>query len=142
MDGPCAAPATGGTPVVPVRPPPGRRLSQLALACGALTGKAAILAAARRDASPHHLSIAREMPVGEPSPQRPIAVRASSFASLRDTQSGLCGFLSDMLGRMPALRGDRHEYETRMLVDMRRHPLPPLQIPIKTVYLEGNRSSH
>ena len=29
MDGPSAAPATGGTPVVPVRPPPRWRLSQL-----------------------------------------------------------------------------------------------------------------
>ena len=29
-----------------------------------------------------------------------------------------------------------------MLVDARRHAQPPLQIPIRTVYLEGNRSSH
>ena len=38
----------------PVNPPLGRRLSQLVLARGALTGRAAIFAAAaRRDASPH-----------------------------------------------------------------------------------------
>ena len=68
--------------------------------------------------------------------------RLKTGLAIRDTQTGLRGIPSDMLDRMLALRGDRYEYETRMLVDMRRHPLPPLQIPIKTVYLEGNRSSH
>ena len=43
--------------------PPGRRLSQLALARGALTGRVTILAAAaRRDASPHHGSAGRLAP--------------------------------------------------------------------------------
>ena len=71
-----------------------------------------------------------------------ILFRLLTGLAIRDTQSGLRGIPFDMLDRMLALRGDRYEYETRMLVDMRRHPLPPLQIPIKTVYLEGNRSSH
>ena len=47
MDSPCAAHATDGTSVVPV-----------GALRGALTGKAAILAAAaRRDASPHHQAL-------------------------------------------------------------------------------------
>ena len=71
-----------------------------------------------------------------------ILFRLLTGLALRDTQSGLRGIPTDMLDRMLALRGDRYEYETRMLVDARRHALPPLQIPIKTVYLEGNRSSH
>ena len=71
-----------------------------------------------------------------------ILFRLLTGLALRDTQSGLRGIPPDMLDRMLALRGDRYEYETRMLVDARRHALPPLQIPIKTVYLEGNRSSH
>ena len=29
-----------------------------------------------------------------------------------------------------------------MLVDARHHASPPLQVPIRTVYLDGNRSSH
>ena len=62
--------------------------------------------------------------------------------SLRDTQSGLRGIPADMLERMLAMRGDRYEYETRMLADARHHAEPPLQIPIRTVYINGNRSSH
>lgn len=71
-----------------------------------------------------------------------ILFRLLTGLAIRDTQSGLRGIPADMLGRMLALCGDRYEYETRMLVDARRHAQPPLQIPIKTVYLEGNRSSH
>ena len=71
-----------------------------------------------------------------------ILFRLLTGLAIRDTQSGLRGIPPDMLDRMLELRGDRYEYETRMLVDARRHTQPPLQIPIKTVYLEGNRSSH
>ena len=71
-----------------------------------------------------------------------ILFRLLTGLAIRDTQSGLRGIPADMLDRMLALRGDRYEYETRMLVDARRHAQPPLQIPIRTVYLEGNRSSH
>ncbi len=62
--------------------------------------------------------------------------------SIGDTQSGLRGIPADMLGRMLALRGDRYEFETRMLADARRHREPPLQVPVVTIYIEGNRSSH
>lgn len=71
-----------------------------------------------------------------------IFFRMSTGLAVRDTQTGLRGIPADLLDRMIALRGDRYEYETRMLVDARRHPSPPLQIPVKTVYLEGNRTSH
>ena len=71
-----------------------------------------------------------------------ILFRLLTGLAIRDTQSGLRGIPSDMLERMLSLRGDRYEYETRMLVDARHHAIPPLQIPIKTVYIEGNRSSH
>ena len=62
--------------------------------------------------------------------------------AIRDTQTGLRGIPADLLERAAALPGDRYEYETRMLVDARHHASPPLQVPIKTVYLEGNKASH
>ena len=71
-----------------------------------------------------------------------LLFRLLTGLAIRDTQSGLRGIPADMLDRMLSLRGERYEYETRMLVDTRHHASPPLQIPIKTVYLEGNKSSH
>jgi len=68
--------------------------------------------------------------------------RLRTGLAIRDTQTGLRGIPSDMLDRMLALRGDRYEYETRMLVDASCHASPPLQISIETIYLESNRSSH
>ncbi|MBR6734607.1 MAG: glycosyltransferase family 2 protein [Kiritimatiellae bacterium] len=62
--------------------------------------------------------------------------------SVGDTQTGLRGIPRDLLGRMLEIGGDRYEYEMRMLVDARRHARRPLQIPIETVYAEGNKSSH
>ena len=59
-----------------------------------------------------------------------------------DTQTGLRGIPHDLLGRMLEIAGDRYEYEMRMLVDARKHARRPKQIPIETVYLPGNKSSH
>lgn len=68
--------------------------------------------------------------------------RLRTGLAIQDTQTGLRGIPADLLGRVAALPGDRYEYEMRMLADARHHALPPLQLPIRTVYLEGNRSSH
>lgn len=61
---------------------------------------------------------------------------------VRDTQTGLRGIPRPLVDRLLRLPGDRYEYEIRMLVDARRHPAPPLQVSIETVYIDGNRSSH
>ena len=71
-----------------------------------------------------------------------LLFRLLTGLSIRDTQTGLRGIPADLLERVASLSGERYEYETRMLADARHHALPPLQVPIKTVYLEGNRSSH
>ena len=62
--------------------------------------------------------------------------------SLRDTQTGLRGIPRGLFERLLGIPGDRYEYELRMLVDARFHPSPPLQVPIETVYIDGNKSSH
>ena len=72
-----------------IKTPPGRRLSQLALARGALTGRVAILAAAaRRDASPH----------------RTATTSAASPAIGRAIMAG--GFLSHCEGNYEPVQGD------------------------------------
>lgn len=61
---------------------------------------------------------------------------------IRDTQTGLRGIPAGLVKRMLAIKGDRYEYEMAMLADARNHEAPPLQIPIETVYIEGNSTSH
>ena len=59
-----------------------------------------------------------------------------------DTQTGLRGIPRALLPRMLEIPGDRYEYEMAMLADARHHPAPPMQVPIETVYVGGNESSH
>lgn len=61
---------------------------------------------------------------------------------ISDTQTGLRGIPAALLPRMLELEGDRYEYEMRMLADARRHEEPPVQVPIATVYIAENASSH
>ena len=62
--------------------------------------------------------------------------------AVSDTQTGLRGIPSALLPRLLAIPGDRYEYEIRMLADARRHPAPPREVPIRTIYLDGNAASH
>ncbi len=61
---------------------------------------------------------------------------------LSDTQTGLRGIPSALLPRLLVIPGDRYEYEIRMLADARRHPAPPREVPVRTIYLDGNAASH
>lgn len=60
---------------------------------------------------------------------------------IRDTQSGLRGIPVRFLPELVKLPGDRYEYEIRMLVHF-AFSGGIVQLPIETVYVEGNRSSH
>lgn len=61
---------------------------------------------------------------------------------VRDTQTGLRGIPSGLVERVKAIPGDRYEYEMAMLADARHHASRPYEVPIETVYLEGNIASH
>ncbi|MCR5413464.1 MAG: glycosyltransferase family 2 protein [Kiritimatiellae bacterium] len=58
-----------------------------------------------------------------------------------DTQSGLRGIPKKLLPRIMGLKGDRYEYETRMLVDCARRLGRPVHVPVSTVYEKGNPTS-
>lgn len=62
--------------------------------------------------------------------------------AVSDTQTGLRGIPASLLPRVLSIPGDRYEYEIRMLADARRHPVPPREVPIRTIYLDGNSASH
>lgn len=62
--------------------------------------------------------------------------------SVGDTQSGLRGFSRQLIPELLSLDGERYEYEMNVLARLCRRGLPPIEVPIETVYLEQNRSSH
>lgn len=61
---------------------------------------------------------------------------------VRDTQTGLRAFPADFLPSLQKLQGDRYEYEMNVLVHLAESNFPIIEIPIETVYLDGNNSSH
>lgn len=61
---------------------------------------------------------------------------------LQDTQTGLRGYPATMLSWLQTVPGDRFEYELNALLEAKRAGLGFYEIPIETLYLEGNESSH
>lgn len=61
---------------------------------------------------------------------------------LSDTQTGLRGISVKYLPDFVKLDGDRFEYETNMLLYMKKASIPFTEIPIETVYIEKNMTSH
>lgn len=61
---------------------------------------------------------------------------------IHDTQSGLRGIPRHRLGELLKLNGERYEYEMNMLAHLCRSGAPPIEVPIRTIYIENNRSSH
>ena len=63
-------------------------------------------------------------------------------AKLTDTQTGLRAFPRHLLPELLVLDGERYEYEMTVLAHVCRLGSKPLEIPVETVYIDGNRSSH
>jgi glycosyltransferase involved in cell wall biosynthesis len=61
---------------------------------------------------------------------------------VRDTQTGLRGFPSALLPELLALPGERYEYEMTALAHLCRQGNSPLEVPVSTIYIDNNRSSH
>jgi len=59
-----------------------------------------------------------------------------------DTQTGLRGYPAGLLGWACEVPGDRFDYEQRVLLAATGDGVPVREVPIETVYLEANRSSH
>ncbi len=62
--------------------------------------------------------------------------------TLSDTQTGLRGFSPVAMRRFLATKGERFEYEMNMILDAKEFNIPLLEVPIETVYIEENRTSH
>ena len=61
---------------------------------------------------------------------------------IADTQTGLRAFPAGWINDLLAIPGHGYGYECRMLVASVRAKRIPVQVPIETVYLDGNSTSH
>lgn len=61
---------------------------------------------------------------------------------ISDTQTGLRAIPYEYLPVMCKISGERFEYETNMLLEMKRHQMGMVEVPIETVYIEENASTH
>lgn len=61
---------------------------------------------------------------------------------IMDTQTGLRGIPLRHVPLALSLKGERYEYEMNMLLEARPNDVRMVQVPIDTIYIEGNKSSH
>jgi len=62
--------------------------------------------------------------------------------SLSDTQTGLRAFSSELMKAYLTVSGERFEYETNVLIYSKEEKISLIEVPIETIYLEENKSSH
>ncbi|MEL4318137.1 GtrA family protein [Leifsonia sp. YIM 134122] len=70
------------------------------------------------------------------------AFRLATGQTVHDTQTGLRGYPAATLRWLLGVRGDRFEYELTVLIRAASEGLHIREIPIDTVYLDNNASSH
>lgn len=62
--------------------------------------------------------------------------------SVSDTQTGLRAIPAFFMKNLMEIKGERFEYETNMLIETKNLQIPIIEVPIKTIYLEENETSH
>ncbi|MBE5999203.1 MAG: glycosyltransferase [Sarcina sp.] len=71
-----------------------------------------------------------------------LVYRAAAGVRVYDTQTGLRAFSHKLVDRLLEIDGDRYEYEMNVLMAFAKDRRTIREIPIETVYLDGNTSSH
>lgn len=61
---------------------------------------------------------------------------------ISDTQTGLRGFPNGILLTYLDLHGERFEYETQMLIETLHRHTTICEVPIHTIYINGNQETH
>lgn len=62
--------------------------------------------------------------------------------SISDTQTGLRAIPASFMNILMNVKGERFEYETNMLVETKNLEIPVIEVPVETIYLEENKTSH
>ncbi len=71
-----------------------------------------------------------------------FAFRLTAGLRLSDTQTGLRAIPARFLPDLLTVDGDRYEYETNVLLNLRQFGIPYTEVTIRTVYEDGNAASH
>ena len=71
-----------------------------------------------------------------------VALKLFIGGNIHDTQTGLRGIPNSLIKRFSTLHGDRFEYETVMLIDAIHSHEDIREVPIETVYINGNSETH
>lgn len=61
---------------------------------------------------------------------------------ISDTQTGLRGIPNDFIRYLLNVSGERYDFEMNMLVVCKQQDIKIVEIPIETIYLDNNKSSH
>lgn len=61
---------------------------------------------------------------------------------LQDTQTGLRGISRSLVSSLLEVQGSRYEYELSMLMYTIKNKISIIEVPIKTIYIDNNKSSH
>lgn len=62
--------------------------------------------------------------------------------NISDTQTGLRAIPAQFLERFSSYQGNKYEYETNMLIRMKKEKIGWKEVKIDTVYIDNNQSSH
>ncbi len=62
--------------------------------------------------------------------------------SVSDTQTGLRAIPADFMKLLMEVKGERFEFETNMLLSAKEEGVSIKEVPIQTIYIEENKSSH
>ena len=68
--------------------------------------------------------------------------RSMCRIKLSDTQTGLRVIPAKYLAFMDGIAGERFEYETRVLLEMKHNKIAFVEVPIETVYMDDNSETH
>lgn len=71
-----------------------------------------------------------------------LVFRTGVGMKISDTQTGLRAIPASAADVMSRVAGDRYEYETNALLALKKYRIPYREVPISTVYLDENATSH
>lgn len=71
-----------------------------------------------------------------------VVMRYLTGISVSDTQTGLRGIPAAFMEQLLMVKGERFEFETNMLLETKAGRIPIVEVPIRTIYIEENKTSH